>query len=114
MGREELVCEMEKAKALTACTLPAGWWYMSYIAAEVQERVQEEVLEPNYYLLLFGTSVLNLHSALTSITPSNNLKSRFGAGRRFPNNIKVSPGLGDGSRKRAGVLGAGCPALSFL
>lgn len=79
---------------------------MSYITAEVQERVQEEVLEPNYYLLLFGTSVLNLHSALTSITPSNNLKSWFGAGRRFPNNIKVSPGLGDGSRKRTGVLGA--------
>jgi len=88
---------------------------MSYITAEVQERVQEEVLEPNYYLLLFGTSVLNLHSALTSSTPSNDLKSWFGAGkRRFPDNIKVSPGLGDGSRTHSSVLGARCFALSFL
>lgn len=51
------------------------------------------VLEPNYYLLLFGTSVLNLHSALRGITPSNNFKSWFGAGRRrFRNSIKVSCG----------------------
>lgn len=51
------------------------------------------VLEPNYYLLLFGTSVLNLHSALRGITPSNNFKSWFGAGRRrFRNSIKVSRG----------------------
>lgn len=51
------------------------------------------MLEPNYYLLLFGTSVLNLHSALRGITPSNNFKSWFGAGRRrFRNSIKVSRG----------------------
>lgn len=51
------------------------------------------VLEPNYCLLLFGTSALNLHSALRGITPSNNFKSWFGAGRRrFQNSIKVSCG----------------------
>lgn len=51
------------------------------------------MLEPNYYLLLFGTSVLNLHSALRGITASNNFKSCFGAGRRrFQNSIKVSLG----------------------
>lgn len=52
-----------------------------------------EALEPNYCLLLFGTSVLNLRSALRGITPSNNFKSWFGAGRRrFPNGVKISHG----------------------
>lgn len=72
-----------------------------------------EALEPNYYLLLFGTSVLNLHSALRGITPSNNFKPWFGAGRRrFPNGIKVSHGLWRWEQKlyqcvRSQVLGFG-------
>lgn len=69
---------------------------MSYISGAgkgVAEGCCFGVLEPNYYLLLFGTSVLNLHSALRGITPSNNFKSWFGAGRRrFRNSIKVSCG----------------------
>jgi len=81
-----------------ACILTARPWYLPYIPAAAWGRVQRrdaawEVLEPNYCLLLFGTSVLNLRSALRGIAPSSNFKPWVGAGRRrFLNSVKVSPG----------------------